>query len=58
MNTPIGTLYHRALKRVQRRAFAYRMDRTPARLALLTEACRLCNTLALQAAPIKARRED
>lgn len=68
-NTPIGTLYRRAIRRVDRRAATYR-----ATLAehlgfpcvqclredeqLLREACRLANNLA-QSLPVRpARRTD
>lgn len=57
-NTPVGTLYRRALRRVERRAFDLRMDRTPERLELLREAVRTCNTLARMLPPARGRRED
>lgn len=43
--TPVGTIWRRALRRVNRRAAAYNGCPCDLHMALLREACRLANRL-------------
>lgn len=45
-NTPVGTLYRRALARVERRSRVYVITRGERDRVLLAEAVRTCNMLA------------
>lgn len=46
MYTPLGTLYYRAMRRVERRAAAYRADPTLDGALLLRQSARTMNAIA------------
>jgi hypothetical protein len=46
MYTPLGTIYWRAIRRMERRSLAYRADPTFEGWILTHEAVRTCNRLA------------